>query len=44
VDRVLERRFDELLEALGTRTLPKFIGRSELGQPSGLSTAVTPGL
>jgi hypothetical protein len=40
VDRVFERRFDELLEALGTRTLPKYIGRGELGQMLGVSPPV----
>ena len=40
VDRVFERRFDELLEALGTRALPKYIGRGELGQMLGVSPPV----
>lgn len=40
VDRVFERRFDELLEALGTRALPKYIDRGELGQMLGVSPPV----
>jgi hypothetical protein len=40
VDRVFERRFDELLEVLGTRALPKYIGRGELGKMLGVSPPV----